>query len=165
MQKHLLNVCVGITLAVVTARAPAAPADRPASADDHPRQGNVFGIDLGWEPGYSTVTTVRMLGEPPAYVKRALRVERAVEALMARAERRYKALLRFVDLRRRELEAAAGHPRKERRLRARLEETVARCNARWTASCPMPLSWSIPTRPRRRSNGRSGLSRPSSGRT
>jgi len=71
------------------------------------------------------------LGEPPAYVKRALRVERATEALFARAERRYRALHRFVDLRRAELEAAAGSPRKERKLRARLEGTVARCNARW----------------------------------
>ena len=72
-----------------------------------------------------------LLGEPPAYVKRVLRVERAIEVLFARAERRHRALRRFVDLRRKELEAAAGHPRRERRLRARLEETVERCNARW----------------------------------
>ena len=75
--------------------------------------------------------TLDMLGEPPAYVKRALRVERATEQLFARAARRYAKLRRFVDLRRRELEAAAGRPRKERRLRTRLGETVARCNARW----------------------------------
>lgn len=72
-----------------------------------------------------------MLGEPPAYVKRILRLDRAVDALFAHAERRYRTLSRFVDLRRAELEAAAGQPRKERRLRRRLEETVERCNARW----------------------------------
>ncbi|MHC4940514.1 MAG: hypothetical protein ACYTHK_16365 [Planctomycetota bacterium] len=69
------------------------------------------------------------LGEPPAYVKRALRVERAVEALMARAGRRYKALERFVDLRKKELDAAP--PRKRGRYEKRLDETVQRCNARW----------------------------------
>jgi len=72
-----------------------------------------------------------LIGEPPAYVKRALRVERAVEALFRPAERHHAKLKRFVDWRRREWEAARGHPKKEMRLQKRLAETVARCNARW----------------------------------
>jgi hypothetical protein len=74
--------------------------------------------------------TLDLLGEPPAYVKRSMRVERAVDVLFARAQRRYAALKRFVDLRRAEWEAA-GRPRRERRARKRLDETIERCNARW----------------------------------
>ena len=76
--------------------------------------------------------TLDLLGEPPAYVKRALRVERAVESLFAQAERRHAKLKRFVDWRRREWEAAKDNPKRARRMQKRLEETIARCNARWT---------------------------------
>lgn len=69
------------------------------------------------------------IGEPPAYVKRAARLERAVEALHARAERHYRSLTRFVELRRKELAAALA--RKKERAQRRLDETVDRCNARW----------------------------------
>jgi len=70
------------------------------------------------------------LGEIPAYVKRALRVERAVDALLRKAERRYREGLRFVALRRRERDAATGERARER-ARHVLAETVDRFNARW----------------------------------
>jgi len=70
------------------------------------------------------------LGEIPAYVKRALRVERAVDALFRAAERRYREGLRFVALRRRERDAAAGARASERAERV-LAGTVDRFNARW----------------------------------
>ena len=71
------------------------------------------------------------LGEPPAYVKRLILLERSVDSLFALAGRRHAALFKFVELRRKELAAAAGHTRREKRARSILEATIARCNVRW----------------------------------
>jgi hypothetical protein len=64
--------------------------------------------------------TKAALGGPPAYVRRALRVEGRVDALFARAAKRHAAIMRFVEMRRREGRSFAV-----------VEATIERCNARW----------------------------------
>jgi hypothetical protein len=71
------------------------------------------------------------LGEPPAYVKRLVSLERSVDSFFALAGRRHAVLFKFVELRRKELVAVEGHARREKRARAVVEGTIVRCNARW----------------------------------
>ncbi len=81
---------------------------------------------------WKTTTAERVkgaLGELPAYVKRALRVQRAIDALFSTAERRYRDGLRFITIRQRELAAAKG--RGIARAERALAGTVARFNGRW----------------------------------
>jgi len=59
-------------------------------------------------------------GGPPAYVQRAIRLEREIDAFFVRAGKEHASIMRFVDMRRR-----------EERSPAVIEATVLRCNARW----------------------------------
>lgn len=62
---HRFIPALAFILAAVTASAGAtatAQVTTPVRAETEERQGNVWGINLGWEPGWSTVATVRLLG-------------------------------------------------------------------------------------------------------
>ena len=64
--------------------------------------------------------TKAALGEAPAYIRRARNLERNIDLLFARAEKRHEGIMRFVALRQR-----------EGRSEAVVRGTIERCNARW----------------------------------
>jgi hypothetical protein len=70
------------------------------------------------------------MGELPAYVRRARRCERKIEALFLLAARERNRLLRFVRLRKRQLRTEPAGRRRDR-ARANLRASIARFNRLW----------------------------------